>query len=88
MAAVAVRDQGVGPAGIYLIKVDNENTRPVCQTYSEPTIKTPEERCPPKLESLFNKLQAWPDFEQISHILRVFLLLILNFDFDFGRVIF
>ena len=32
------------PAGIYLFKVNNRNTRAKCETCSELTIKTPEQR--------------------------------------------
>ena len=32
----------VTPAGIYLLKVNNRNTRKRCETCSELTIKTPE----------------------------------------------
>ena len=31
-------------AGIYLLKVNNENTRTICEIYSKLTIKTPERR--------------------------------------------
>ena len=30
------------PAGIYLFKVNNENNRAICKTYSKLKIKTPE----------------------------------------------
>ena len=59
-------------AGIYLFKVDNENTRTVCEICTKLTIKTP----------------AWGhwhrsgvfivNFEQISHIVVVFPLLTLT----------
>ena len=32
------------PAGIYLLKVDNRNTRTTCEIWSKLTIKTPEKR--------------------------------------------
>ena len=60
------------PAGIYLLKVNNRNTRTRCETRSEFTIKTPERR-------------QWPrsgvfivNFEHISYLVLVFLLLTLN----------
>ena len=60
------------PAGIYLLKVNIRNTRTSCEICSKLTIKTPERR-------------QWPcsgvlivDFEHISHLLLVFLLLTLS----------
>ena len=60
------------PAGIYLLKINNRNTRARCETCSEFTIKTPERR-------------QWPrsgvfivNFEHISYLVLVFLLLTLN----------
>ena len=62
----------VFPAGIYLLKVNNRNTRTRCEICSKLTINTPERR-------------HWPrsgvfivNFEHISHLVLVFLLLTLN----------
>ena len=60
------------PVGIYLFKVNNRNTRTKCEIYSKLTIKTPERR-------------QWRhsgvfivNFEHISHLILVFLLLTLR----------
>ena len=60
------------PAGIYLLKVNNRNTRTRCEICSKLTINTPERR-------------HWRrsgffivNFEHISHLVLVFLLLTLN----------
>ena len=60
------------PAGIYLLKVNNRNTRTRCEICSNLTIKTPEWR-------------QWRgsgvfivDFEHISQLVLVFLLWTLN----------
>ena len=60
------------PAGIYLFKVDNRNTRTMYEVCSKLTIKTPERRhwC---LSGIFIV-----NFEQISHIVLKYLLLTLN----------
>ena len=57
-------------AGIYLLKVNNRNNRARCEMCSKLTIKTPELRRP------FGVFIV--NFEYISHILLVFLLLTLN----------
>ena len=64
---------GPFPAGNYLFKVNNKSTRTRCEICSELTIKTPERR------------QAWRrsgvfivNFEHISHLVLVLLLLTLN----------
>ena len=49
------------PAGIYLLKVNNRNTRTRCEICSKLTIKIPERR------------QAFVIFEHISHLVLVFL---------------
>ena len=54
------------PAGIYLFKVNNRNTRTRCEICSKLTIKTPE------------LLLTIVNFEHISHLVLVFLLLTLN----------
>ena len=58
--------------GIYMLKVSNNNTRTRCEICSELRIKTPE-------------LRHWRcsgvfflNFEHVSHLVLVFLLLILN----------
>ena len=60
------------PAGIYLLKVDKRNSRTRCEICLKLTIKTPERR-------------QWPrsgvfivNFEYISHLVLLFLLLTLN----------
>ena len=58
--------------GIYLFKVNNENTRILCEICSELTIKTPERR------QWRRSTVFIVNFEQISHILLTFLLLNLN----------
>ena len=62
----------IDPAGIYLFKVNNGNTRAMCESCSKLKVKTPERR-------------QWShsgvfivNFEQISHIVLVFPLLVLN----------
>ena len=64
------------PAGIYLFKVKNGNTRTVGEFSSNLTIKTPEQR-------QYNRLSVFiVNFEQISHTVLVFpLLMTLNFTF-------
>ena len=58
--------------GIYLLKVNNRNTRARCQIYSKLTIKTPERRhwCRSGVFIV--------NFEHISHLVPVFLLLTMN----------
>ena len=60
------------PAGNYIFKVNNRNTTTRYEIYSKLTIKTPER-------------QHWRgsgvfivNFEHVSHLVLVFLLLILN----------
>ena len=60
------------PAGIYLLKVNNRNTRTRCEICSKLTINTPERRhWRPSGVFIVN-------FEHISHLVLVFLLLTLN----------
>ena len=60
------------PAGIYVLKVNNRNTRTSCEICSKLTIKTPERRhC--RCSGVFIV-----NFEHISHLALVFLLLTLN----------
>ena len=60
------------PAGIYLFKVNNRNTRTRCEICSKLTINTPERR-QWRRSGVFIV-----NFEHISHLALVFLLLILN----------
>ena len=60
------------PANIYLFKVNNKNTRKMCETCSKLTIKTPE-RCQWRRSVVFIV-----KFEHISHLFLVFLLLIFK----------
>ena len=60
------------PAGIYLLKVNNRNTRKRCETCSKLTIKRPEQR-------RWRRSTVFiVNFEHISHLLLVFILLTLN----------
>ena len=57
----------VNPAGIYLLKVNNRNTRARREIYSELTIKTPERR-------LWRRSGVFiVSFEHISHLFLAFL---------------
>ena len=64
--------QAVILAGIYLLKVNNRNTRTRCEICSKLTIKT-SERCKWHLSGIFTL-----NFEHISHLALVFLLATLN----------
>ena len=57
-------------AGIYLLKVNNKNTRKRCEICSNLTIKTPERR---QCDGVFIV-----NFEHISHLVLLFLLLTSN----------
>ena len=60
------------PAGIYLLKVNNRNTRTRCEICSKLTINTPERR-------YWRRSGVFiVNFEHISHLALVFLLLTLN----------
>ena len=59
-------------ADIYLLKVNNRNIRTMCKICSKLTIKKPE------LRHLHRSVVFIINFEQISHIGLVFLLLTLN----------
>ena len=59
------------PAGIYLLKVNNRNTRTRCEICSKSTIKTPERQW--RRSGVFTV-----NFEHISQLVLVFLLLTLN----------
>ena len=67
-------------AGIYLLKVNNRNTRRRCETCSKLTIKTPEERrwCRSGIFIV--------NFEHISNPVLVFLLLTLNMYLSVGNL--
>ena len=58
--------------GIYLLKVNNKNTRARCQICSKLTIKTPEQ-C-----HWYRSYVIIVNFEHISHLVVVFRLLTLN----------
>ena len=60
------------PAGIYLLKVNNRNTRTRCGICSKLTINTPERRHW-RRSGVFIV-----NFEHIPHLVLVFLLLTLN----------
>ena len=62
----------IRPAGIYLLKVNNRNTRARCEICSKLTINTPERRHW-RRSGVFIV-----NFEHISHLVLVFLLLTLN----------
>ena len=60
------------PTGIYLLKVNNRNTKTRCEICSKLTIKTPERRKWRRSGVFVVNL------EHISHLVAVFLLLTLN----------
>ena len=60
------------PAGNYMFKVNNRNTRTRCEICSKLTIKTPERR-QWRRSGVFIV-----NFEHISHLVLVFLLLTLS----------
>ena len=64
--------KGQFPVGIYLLKVNNRNTRTKCEICSKLTIKT-QQRRHRRRSGVFIV-----NFECISHLVLVFLLLILN----------
>ena len=60
------------PASIYLLKVNNRNTRTRCEICSKLTIKTPE-------QSRWRHFDVFiVNFEHVSHFVLVFLLLTLS----------
>ena len=67
------------PAFIYLLKVDNRNTRTRCEICSKLTIKIPERR-QWRRSGVFIV-----NFEHISHLIVVFLLLTLNIQLPAGN---
>ena len=72
------------PAGIYLLKVNKRNTRIRCEICSKLTIKTIKipERCQWRRSGIFII-----NFEHISHVVLVFLLLTLNMQLQAGEVV-
>ena len=60
------------PAGNYMLKVNNTNTRAKCEICSKLTIKTPERR-QWRRSGVFIR-----NFEHISHLVLVFVLLTLS----------
>ena len=60
------------PVGIHMVKVNNRNTRTRCEICSKLTIKTPE-RHQWRRSGVFIV-----NFQYISHLVLVFLLLTLN----------
>ena len=60
------------PAGNYMFKVNNRNARTRCEICSKLTIKTPERRHWRRSDVFI------VNFEHISHLVLVFLLLTLN----------
>ena len=72
LAANDVINDSKNPAGIYLLKVNNKNTRTRCEISSKLTIKTPE-------HGHWRRSGVFiVNFEDISHLVLVFLLLTLN----------
>ena len=71
--------QKINPANIYLFKVSNRNTRISCEVCSKLTIKTPE-RLHWGRSGVFIV-----NFEHISHLFQVFLLLILDKEMLAGK---
>ena len=66
------------PVGIYLLNVNNRNTRTSCEVCSKLTIKTPERHHWRHSDVfIFN-------FEHILHLVLVFLLLTLNMSLPAG----
>ena len=69
------------PAGNYMFRVNNRNTRTRCQICSKLTIKTPERRhCRHSGVFIFH-------FEHISHLVLLFLLLTLSWEMPAGKKI-
>ena len=68
------------PVGIYLLKVNNRNTRTRFEICSKLTIKTPERRHQHR-SGIFIV-----NFERISHLVLVFLLLTLNMQLPGGEI--
>ena len=71
IAAIITKDYSQA-AGIYLLKVNNTNTRTRCEICSKLTIKTQE------LRHWLHSGVFIVNFEHISHLVLVFLLLTLS----------
>ena len=65
-------NKSLHPAGIYLLRIDKRNTRARCEICSKLTIKTPERR-QWRRSGVFTV-----NFEHISHLVLVILLLTFN----------
>ena len=63
---------GLSPAGNYMFKLNNKNARTRCEICSKLTIKTPKRR------SWCRSGVFTVNFEHISHLVLVFLLLTLS----------
>ena len=72
LGALRMQQPDYFPVGIYLLKVNHKNTRTRYKIYSKLTKKTPEP-CHWRRSSVFII-----NFEHISHLVLVFLLLTLN----------
>ena len=72
LAAIDVINDSKNPAGIYVLKVNNRNTRTRCEISSKLIIKTPKQG-PWRRSGVFIV-----NFEDISHLVLVFLLLTFN----------
>ena len=67
--AFAIENIGINPAGDYMFKVNNKDTRTRCEMCSKLTMKTPEQ----------NETTVFiVNFEYISHLFLEFQLFILN----------
>ena len=69
---IQLASTGINPAGNYMFKVNNRNTRTRCEIRSELTIKIPERRHW-RRPGIFIV-----NFEHIAHLVLVFLLLTLS----------
>ena len=78
---VSLRKYDLFPAGIYLLKVNNRNTRTRCEICLKLTIKT-SERCHYCRSGVFIV-----NLEHISHRILVFLLLTLNMYLSAGLIV-
>ena len=65
-------EENISPAGIYLLKVNNSNSRTWCRICSNLTLRT-QERRQWRRSAIFIV-----NFEHIAHLVLVYLLLILN----------
>ena len=72
LAAIDVINDSKNPAGIYVLKVNSRNTRTRCEISSKLMIKT-QIQCHWRRSGVFIV-----NFEDISHLVLVFLLLTFN----------